>query len=40
MLKMSSMAGEGVVEAMLHNVGEEVVDVGPGRLRVGVMQML
>ena len=39
-VQLSSMAGEGVVEAMLHNVGEEVVDVGPGRLRVAVMQML
>ena len=38
-VQLSSMSGEGVVEAMLHNVGEDVVDVGAGRLRVAVMQM-
>eukprot|EP01048_Picozoa_sp_COSAG05_P027796 COSAG05_NODE_8289_length_718_cov_0.762520_2_plen_142_part_00 len=37
-VQLSSISGEGVVQAMLYNVGKEVVDVGSGRLRVVVMQ--
>lgn len=38
-VQLTSMSGEGVVEAMLHNVGGEPVDVGPGKLRVVVMKL-
>jgi hypothetical protein len=39
-VQLTAMSGEGWVEAMLHNVGAQTVDVGEGRLRVVVMKVL
>jgi hypothetical protein len=39
-VQLTAMSGEGWVEAMLHNVGTQTVDVGEGRLRVVVVKVL
>ena len=39
-VQLSSISGEGVVEALLHNVGHHPVDIESGRLRVVVMQVM
>lgn len=39
-VQLTAMSGEDWVEAIMHNVGAETLDVGEGRLRVVVMKVM
>ena len=38
-VQLSAMAGDGVVEAIVSNVGENIIDIPGGQLHVGVTKI-